>query len=302
MCGIAGFLETTPTREESALRELVGRMTETLHHRGPDGSGLWVDQQTGVALGHRRLAIIDLTPAGSQPMVSACGRFVITYNGEVYNFLELRQELESHGHKFRGHSDTEVMLAALAEWGIEPALQRMNGMFAFGLWDRETRSLTLARDRAGKKPLYYGWCGDVFLFGSELKALRIHRNFDHEIYRDALGLLVQYARIPAPYCIYKKIRKLPAGSFLTLTAHGTPLVPTPVAYWSAQQVAERGEREPFSGTSEEATEALDSLLKGAVSRRMVSDVDLGALLSGGVDSSTIVSLMQSMSTARVKTF
>jgi asparagine synthase (glutamine-hydrolysing) len=302
MCGICGFVSRERLHGESELRAIVTRMARTLHHRGPDGSGVWTDIKAGLALGHARLSILDLSDAGAQPMVSESGRYVITYNGEVYNFPELRQDLESQGHKFRGHSDTEIVLAALAEWGIEPALQRMNGMFAFGVWDRETRSLTLARDRAGKKPLYYGWCGDVFLFGSELKALRTHQNFDHEIDRDALGLLVKYSRIPAPYCIYKKIRKLPAGSFLTLTAHGSSTTSAPVAYWSAQHVAERGEREPFSGTSEEAVEALDSLLRGAVSRRMVADVDLGALLSGGVDSSTIVSLMQSTSTVRVKTF
>lgn len=302
MCGICGFISREHLLGDSELRAIVTRMTRTLHHRGPDGSGVWTDMRAGLALGHARLSILDLSDAGAQPMLSECGRYVITYNGEVYNFSELRQDLESHGHKFRGHSDTEVMLAALAEWGIELALQRMNGMFAFGLWDRETRSLTLARDRAGKKPLYYGWCGDVFLFGSELKALRTHQNFDHEIDRDALGLFVKYSRIPAPYCIYKRIRKLPAGSYLTFTTHGSSIISAPVAYWSAQQVAERGEREPFSGTSEEATEALDSLLRETVSRRMVADVDLGALLSGGVDSSTIVALMQSTSTTRVKTF
>ena len=160
MCGICGFVSRGRLLGDSELRAIVTRMTRTLHHRGPDGSGVWTDMKAGLALGHARLAILDLSDAGAQPMVSEGGRYVITYNGEVYNFPELRQDLESHGHKFRGHSDTEVVLAALAEWGVEPALQRMNGMFAFGVWDKETRSLTLARDRAGKKPLYYGWCGE----------------------------------------------------------------------------------------------------------------------------------------------
>jgi len=302
MCGIAGFLETTPTREESGLRELVGRMTETLHHRGPDGSGIWVDPRAGIALGHRRLAIIDLTPAGAQPMASACGRFVITYNGEVYNFPDLRQDLESHGYRFRGHSDTEVVLEAIAEWGIESALQRLNGMYAFALWDRESRTLTLARDRAGKKPLYYGWCGRTFLFGSELKALRAHPDFQGDLDSDALGLFIQYSWIPAPFSIFRQVRKLEAGSFLTIAPSGPGTSASPRVYWSARDVIERAEREPFTGSFEEATEALHSLLTQAVRRRMIADVDLGALLSGGVDSSTIVSLMQSTSTARVKTF
>jgi asparagine synthase (glutamine-hydrolysing) len=302
MCGIAGFLETTPTREESGLRELVGRMTETLHHRGPDGSGIWVDPRAGIALGHRRLAIIDLTLAGAQPMASACGRFVITYNGEVYNFLELRQGLESRGYRFRGHSDTEVVLEAIAEWGIESALQRLNGMYAFALWDRESRTLTLARDRAGKKPLYYGWCGRTFLFGSELKALRAHPDFQGDLDSDALGLFIQYSWIPAPFSIFRKVRKLEAGSFLTIAPSGPGASASPRVYWSARDVIEHAEREPFTGSFEEATEALHSLLTQAVRRRMIADVDLGALLSGGVDSSTIVSLMQSTSTARVKTF
>ena len=277
-------------------------MAHQLAHRGPDDSGAWTDVKAGTALGHRRLSILDLSPTGRQPMVSEGGRFVITYNGEVYNFQELRRELEALGHTFRGHSDTEVVLAAIARWGIEEALPRMNGMFAFALWDAHSRTLTLARDRVGKKPLYYGWCGDAFLFGSELKALRVHPNFDPAIDRDALGLFIQYSWIPAPYCIFKNIRKLPAGTFLTITPQTCRESPSPKAYWSARRVAEQGEREPFSGSLEEATETLDSLLRDAVARRMVADVDLGALLSGGIDSTTVVSLMQAMSSRPVKTF
>lgn len=302
MCGIAGFIQRDSRLSERELRDLVHPMTETLRRRGPDGSGEWVDPQAGVALGHRRLAIIDLTPAGAQPMVSACGRFVITYNGEVYNFPEMRSELSSLGHRFHGHSDTEVVLAALAEWGIEPALRRMTGMFAFALWDRHSRSLTLARDRVGKKPLYYGWCGKTFLFGSELKSLASHPSFAPELDLDALGLFIQYSWIPAPYCIYKRLHKLLPGTLATIDpkASGTDVQPTP--YWSARATLEQAQRSPFTGSVDEATHILHGLLTRAVTRRLVADVPLGALLSGGVDSSVVVALMQAAATRPVKTF
>ncbi len=218
MCGIAGFRSIGAQLAPDSLRRIAQAMTATLAHRGPDDADLWIDAEAGLALGHRRLSIIDLSAAGRQPMASACGRYVITYNGEIYNFRELRAELEQHGHAFRGHSDTEVLLAALVQWGVVEALGRLNGMFAFALWDRQQRRLTLARDRAGKKPLYYGWCGDSFLFGSELKALRAHPAFDASIDRDALGLLIQYSWMPAPYSIYAGIRQLPAGTLLTVDA------------------------------------------------------------------------------------
>jgi asparagine synthase (glutamine-hydrolysing) len=231
-------------------------------------------------------------------MVSACGRYAIAYNGEVYNFRELGDELRARGHGFRGHSDTEVLLAAVAEWGVDEALRRANGMFAFALWDRERRALTLARDRAGKKPLYLGWCGDTFLFGSELKALRAHPAFDGEIDRDALALLLEYAFIPAPCSIYRRIRKLEAGTTWTVDAAGERAA----AYWSAREVAERGARRPFAGSYAEATDALDTLLGDAVARRRVADVPLGALLSGGIDSTTVVAMMQARSSAPVRTY
>lgn len=277
-------------------------MTNTLVHRGPDDFDVWTDSKIGVALGHRRLSILDLSVAGRQPMTSESGRFVITYNGEIYNFRELRRELEDLGHEFRGHSDTEVVLATIVEWGIENALQRLNGMFAFGVWDVEQRTLTLARDRVGEKPLYYGWCGDTFLFGSELKALRAHPSFDPQLDADALGLLIQYSWIPAPYCIYKHIRKLPAGSLLTLTSEHHPTTAKPRAYWAAHSVVEKTDQERYHGSFEEATDTLETLLRDAVSCRMVADVNLGALLSGGIDSTIIVSLMQALSSRPVKTF
>jgi asparagine synthase (glutamine-hydrolysing) len=303
MCGIAGFWSRRAQHQPDGLRRITRAMTDTLTHRGPDDSDVWIDPEAGLAFGHRRLSILDLSAAGRQPMVSACGRYVITYNGEIYNFPELRQQLEQQGHAFRGHSDTEVLLAAIARWGVAEVLPRLNGMFAFGLWDRQRRSLTLARDRAGKKPLYYGWCRDgSFVFGSELKALRVHPDFDPEIDRDALGLFVQYSWIPAPYSIYARARQLSAGMVLTVTPESAPGGLEPAAYWSAREVAERSARAPLSTSLEATTDTLEGLLRAAVSRRMIADVSLGAFLSGGIDSSTVVALMQSVSTKPVQTF
>jgi asparagine synthase (glutamine-hydrolysing) len=302
MCGITGFLTDAGRFDAPALRSIAQRMSDTLRHRGPDDAGVWVDPAVGAALGHRRLSIQDLSAAGKQPMVSACGRYIITYNGEVYNFPALRAELEARGQSFRGHSDTEVILAAVVEWGLAKTLERLQGMFAFGLWDRQERTLTLVRDRVGKKPLYYGWCGKTLLFGSELKALQAHPDFDAEIDRDALGLFMQYSWIPAPYSIFRSIRKLPPGCFLTLATEGNRGAQVPQAYWSARSVAERGEQQPFSGTIDQAADALDALLRDATGSRMIADVGLGALLSGGIDSTTVVALMQALSPQPVKTF
>jgi len=301
MCGIAGFRSFAADMSPDRLRRTAQAMTSTLVHRGPDDSDVWLDPDAGVALGHRRLSIIDLSAAGRQPMASACGRYLITYNGEIYNFRELRTELEQHGHHFRGHSDTEVLVTALAEWGVTDTLERINGMFALALWDRQRRCLTLARDRAGKKPLYYGWCGDSFLFGSELKALSTHPSFDPTIDRDALGLFIQYSWMPAPYSIYAGIRQLPAGSVLTVPDDAAAR-PQPVAYWSARAVAVRGAQAPVDLSLEAATDALEGVLREAVSCRMIADVSLGAFLSGGIDSSTVVALMQAISSKPVQTF
>jgi asparagine synthase (glutamine-hydrolysing) len=304
MCGICGFLYRDRRPAADSLRDIAGRMADALAHRGPDDRGVWVDAEAGIALGHRRLAILDLSAEGAQPMSSACGRYEIAYNGEVYNFRELASELRGLGHSFRGHSDTEVVVAAIAEWGVREALSRLNGMFALALWDRQQRNLTLARDRVGKKPLYYGWCGDAFLFGSELEALRVHPDFDPEIDRDALGLLLRHTWIPAPYSIFRGVGKLVAGSFLTLdVGRGNGAVREIVEpYWSARAVVERGAREPFCGSYEEATDVLDARLRDAVGQRMVADVPLGALLSGGIDSTTVVATMQALSPRPVKTF
>jgi len=278
----------------------VDRMTSSLIHRGPDAGGVWLDAEAGIALGHRRLSILDLSADGSQPMLSRCRRYVISFNGEVYNFRVLREQLAAAGHTFRGTSDTEVMLAAISEWGVDGALERFNGMFAFALWDARNRQLHLARDRAGEKPLYYGLQKGALVFGSELKALRAHPDFEAGIDREALALYLRHSYIPAPHTIYKGVYKLPAGAVVTISASGSMTPPRP--YWSLRETAERGIAEPFTGSATEATSQLESLLRDAVRLRMQADVPLGAFLSGGVDSSTVVALMQAQSTRRVQTF
>jgi asparagine synthase (glutamine-hydrolysing) len=275
-------------------------MTDSLTHRGPDDSGIWLAPKAGIGLGHRRLSILDLSPLGRQPMHSACGRYVIAYNGEVYNYRELRTELEELGHTFRGGSDTEVLLAATAQWGLKEAVVRFVGMFAFALWDRRERVLSLVRDRLGIKPLYYGWAGKGFIFGSELKALRACPVFDHEVDRNALALYFRHNYVPAPWTIYAKARKLEPGCILTLRQDN--LEPEIATYWSALDVWDQGAGAPFGGTMVEAEEQLRELIAEAVRVRMVADVPLGALLSGGIDSSLVVALMQAHSDRPVKTF
>jgi asparagine synthase (glutamine-hydrolysing) len=277
-------------------------MANRLRHRGPDAGGVWTDPASGVAFGHRRLSIIDLSVAGAQPMHSASGRYVITYNGEIYDFGAIRKKLESAGYPFAGHSDTEVLLAAIELWGLQTALKSVHGMFAFALWDRERRELSLARDRVGKKPLYYGWGGDAFLFGSELKALRIHPEFDGEIDRNALGQFIQYAWISEPLSIYQRIRKLQPGAYVTITAESTPWASPVQQYWAANQVMESARKNSFRGSFQQASDRLNELLIESVTERMVADVSLGALLSGGIDSSTIVGVMQRHCDRPVKTF
>jgi asparagine synthase (glutamine-hydrolysing) len=301
MCGITGFL-TSSTKNEFEMKLVVKHMADRLVHRGPDDSGVWVDREAGVALGHRRLSILDLSPDGHQPMHSESGRYVMVFNGEVYNFEELRATLESMGHGFRGHSDTEVMLAAMEQWGVDEALPRFNGMFAFAVWDRKKRQLHLVRDRLGEKPLYYGWMRQAFLFGSELKALAAHPEFKDEVDRDALALYLRYNCIPAPYSIYRGIKKLPPATKLTVTLSSIHRMSFPHPYWSAEEAMRQGLEHPFEGSENEAVTYLDTLLRDAVKMRMVADVPLGAFLSGGIDSSTIVALMQQQSKRPVKTF
>ena len=302
MCGITGFIDTTRHLDESGATATLRGMSDALRHRGPDDEGQFFDASSGVALGFRRLAIIDLSPNGHQPMTSASGRYVIVFNGEVYNFAELRRELEPLGFKFRGRSDTEVMLAAFEAWGVEPAVKRFVGMFAIALWDRQERELKLIRDRLGIKPLYYGWVKGTFLFGSELKALRAWPGFAAEIDRDALCLYLRHNYIPAPYSIYRNIYKLLPGRILSVPLHagGLDKVRSDI-YWSLRAVAEAGGREQFASDAE-AVEALEATLRQAIGYRMIADVPLGAFLSGGVDSSTVVALMQAQSRRPVQTF
>lgn len=301
MCGIAGFLTPGARSGHADLDVVLRSMTDAIRHRGPDDSGAWRDVGAGVWLGHRRLSILDLSEAGHQPMISPCGRYVLVFNGEIYNHLQIRDELDSsHDGIWRGHADTETLLVAFSRFGIRAALARTVGMFAFAVWDREARILTLARDRLGEKPLYYGWQDECFLFGSELKALRAHPVFNAQIDRDALTLLMRHNYIPAPHSIYKEIHKLQPGTLLEVSA-GTR-EPRIESFWSPRHAVESALQDPFRGGPAEAIDDLEGLLRNAVGQQMVADVPLGAFLSGGVDSSVVVALMQAQSSRPVKTF
>ena len=300
MCGFAGLLSTAGfTREE--LTDHAQRMITPIAHRGPDDWGAWVDEHAGIALGFRRLAILDLSPQGHQPMRSTSGRFVIVFNGEVYNFLDLRRELEPHGYRFQGQSDTEVILAAFEQWGIEHAVRRFIGMFAIAVWDTQRRALTLVRDRLGKKPLYVYREPGLITFGSELKALVAGPSFDRSIDRQAIAPYLRYLCVPSQQTIYQRAIKLPPAHVLTV-ADPQAALPPPRRYWSLEQVARDGIANPFPGGDADAVEALDALVGEAVRCRLRSDVPLGALLSGGIDSSTTVALMQESSAQPVKTY
>src|SRR5688572_24586971 len=302
MCGITGFWNTEKSQTNDELTSIVTRMRDIMRHRGPDDSGEWVDENSGIALGFRRLAILDLSPTGHQPMLSADERYVMIFNGEIYNYAELRSELDSVGCEFRGTSDTEVMLAGILQWGLEQAVPRFNGMFAIALWDRRERKLHLIRDRIGVKPLHYGWCGRTLLFGSELKSLIAHPDFRPEIDRQSLTLYLRYGYVPAPYSIYQGVKKLEPGMILTFGEGARQTEGSRIRYWSAREVVERGLQNPFQGDDQDAVSELDHLLRASVRERMIADVPLGAFLSGGIDSSTIVAMMQVQSTRPVKTF
>jgi len=303
MCGITGIMMASSSGSNDSLEDSVKSMNSQLRHRGPDDAGVWIDQHAGVALGHTRLSIIDLTQEGHQPMHSPCGRYVIVFNGEIYNFQDLRKILVPEGHLFRGHSDTEVLLAAIAAWGIEYTLENCNGMFAFALWDKEQNKLTLARDRVGKKPLYYGWLGSKLLFGSELKALRAHPDWQGQIDPGASALFIRHNYIPAPYSIYSGIRKLLSGSYVQFSSTDCPgCFPDPIRYWSIVDVAMTGVNERESQGENAIIDHLDELLHAAVQDRLIADVPLGAFLSGGIDSSLIVAYMQKCSAEPVQTF
>ena len=277
-------------------------MSQTLTHRGPDDGGTWVDEAAGVALGQRRLSILDLSESGHQPMISADERFVLVFNGEVYNHADLRRDLEQHAYPYRGHSDTEVLLAAIQHLPIADVLPRLIGMFAFAVWDRREHNLTLARDAVGIKPLYYGWQKGRFFFGSELKSLRAHPEFQADIDRAALSSFLHHGYVPAPQTIYQGVYKLPPGTMLTVSLDRDGEEMRPVAWWSMADVALRGLQNPFAGSDDEAVEQLDAHLRDSVGLRMLADVPVGAFLSGGIDSSTVAALMQAQSSRPIRTF
>jgi asparagine synthase (glutamine-hydrolysing) len=297
MCGIAGVLNLTSSRDQ--LEQNAIAMADSLAYRGPDDHGIWSDADAGVALTHRRLSIVDLSPAGHQPMISADGRFIITYNGEIYNFQDLRPKLEAQGIKFRGHSDTEVMLEAIATYGVEATVKRLIGMFTIGLWDRRERTLTLVRDRLGIKPLYWAKFGGLFLFGSELKALRAYPGWTPRINRSAVAAFMRHNYIPAPHTIYEGVHKVEPGTVLTLPWNGEPKIKR---FWDARTVAQAGLANPIQVDDTELTDRLEALLRDAVRRRMVADVPVGAFLSGGIDSSTVAALMKAANAGPVRTY
>lgn len=302
MCGIAGLVSAAPLLDADALRVRARSMADAILHRGPDDGDVWIDAEPGVALAHRRLSILDLSPAGHQPMQSACARYVVAYNGEIYNWAELRGELEAAGQAppWRGHSDTEILLACVVAWGLEATLPRARGMFALALWDRAEKTLTLARDRIGEKPLYYGRVGDGFAFGSELKALRVLPAARFETNPGALALMLRYGYVPAPYSIYRGIFKLPPGTLLRVGADGRFGDPQP--WWCFATVAHEGAANQCPLSDDAALDQLEAVLGSAIGEQMVADVPLGALLSGGLDSSMVVALMQVRSTRPVRTF
>jgi asparagine synthase (glutamine-hydrolysing) len=306
MCGFAGFLEFAPARSRDESVRLVEQMTNRLTHRGPDDHGQWLNESGTVAMGHRRLSILDTSQHGHQPMTSPCGRFVLAYNGEVYNHLELRRELQQGGVTFRGQSDTETIVAAFSEWGIASTIERCVGMFAMAVWDTHQQSLTLIRDRLGIKPLYYGLSHGGFLFGSELKALRVHPAFDSSLNRGAISRFLQHSYVPTPHTIHSNFRKLPAGSALTISASkkltSNADLSSVNVWWDAKSVAQQSLSNPVSDSHDAMVERLDELLTDAVRLRMLSDVPLGAFLSGGIDSSLVCSLMQKQSDRPVQTF
>jgi asparagine synthase (glutamine-hydrolysing) len=301
MCGFAGFLDRGLVLPCADWPNVLDSMGNTLRHRGPDDGGKWTDPRAGLGVVHRRLAVLDLSPAGHQPMVSDSGRFVLVFNGEIYNHADLRGRLEPRA--WRGHSDTETLLALFENWSIEAVLGAVVGMFAFALWDRAERRLTLARDRMGEKPLYYGWQRGVFLFGSELKAIRVHPAFEGEVNRDALTLLLRNNAIGAPHSIFRNIYKLPPGSYLGIgAADGPGGAADPVPYWSLARVARRGIEDPLEASPEEVVDTLEEVLLRAVDSQRVADVPVGVFLSGGIDSSTVAALMQSRSPRPIQTF
>ncbi|MEM8501172.1 MAG: asparagine synthase (glutamine-hydrolyzing) [Pseudomonadota bacterium] len=300
MCGFSGYVSREFDSEQAL--EILGRMGDAIRHRGPDSGGVWHSQEAGVGLAHRRLSIVDLSIAGNQPMHSPGGQFVLAYNGEIYNHISLRSELEQQSThiNWRGHSDTETLLAGFETWGVKETIKKAAGMFAFALWDSHAKVLTLGRDRLGEKPLYFGWHNDTLLFGSELRSLKAHPSFNAKICRDSLCLFLRHNYVPTPYSIYEGISKLEPGTLLTIDTE-TKRSST-ITYWSAIETAISSQQNHYKGSAQEIVDELDGALRKAVAQQMMSDVPLGAFLSGGIDSSSVVALMQTQSMQPVKTF
>lgn len=302
MCGIAGIWKSlNPQPPRDGLKVEIDRMLDPIVHRGPDSGGHWIDEPASMAFGHRRLAIVDLSPGGHQPMPSASGRYAITLNGEIYNFPEIKERLASEAKlpALRGTSDTEIALAAIEAWGLEKAVKSFNGMFAFGLWDKQSKSLSLVRDRVGKKPLYYGTTGDgSFVFASELKSFFPLPHFERRISHKALGLYLELGYVPAPLSIFDGIGKLDAGTIATFS--GPSAAPRVTRYWSLMKAVADGQNDRLRNPA--SVDELESLLEDATRIRMLADVPLGALLSGGIDSSLVVALMQRVCSTPVRTF
>ena len=299
MCGIAGFLDHSRESSDQGMQSITKSMVETLKHRGPNHQGIWVDEECGLALGHQRLSIIDLSAAGNQPMVSQDSRYVISYNGEIYNALEIGNELRKIGVKFKGHADTEVLIEAFSHWGIRDTLKKLIGMFAFALWDRKKKELMLCRDRIGIKPLYWAEFGDSILFASEIKALKKHPKWNSKINHESLNNFFLYNYVPGPKTIFEKVHKMQPGTIITVSPHKIPSIEK---YWSLEEVIRSNKNQNLEITQKETEEELEKLLNDSVSKRLVSDVPLGVLLSGGVDSSLVASLAQKNSGKPIKTF
>ncbi len=308
MCGITGLIATKKEASLASLEQIVQAMRQKIAHRGPDSAGSWVDERAGVAFGHARLAIVDLSPEGRQPMISPSGRLVMVYNGEIYNFLSLRQELEGVGLKFRGRSDTEVMLAAIDQWGLNRTCQKIGGMFSIALYDRVSQEVHFVRDRLGKKPLYFGWAGSHLVFASELKALSAHPHFKPQLHHEALQAYYNYGAVPAPHTIYKNIWSVLPGARVSLVLErlkvGENLLPYMTPYWQASTVIQDARAQGIDAalSDQEVVSDFENRLVKNVTERMISDVPLGAFLSGGIDSSTVVALMQSQSRMPIQTF
>ena len=306
MCGVAGFLMDSKSSSSMNFDLITKKMTDSIKHRGPNDSGCWNNPSEGIALGHRRLSILDLSDAGHQPMESSNGRYVIAFNGEIYNHLQIRSDIEKNNGNisWRGHSDTETILSAFETFGIQKSLEKFVGMFAFSLWDKKNKILTLARDRLGEKPMYYGWQnianGRVFLFGSELKALKSFPDIDLRVDRGSLSLFLKHAYVPNPYSIYENIFSLEPGQFLQVSLLNK--MTKTVNYWEASEIIKKGSSKEYKGTPKEAVKDLKNLLRHTIKSQMISDVPLGAFLSGGIDSSTVVSIMQEQADIPVKTF